>query len=571
MDDINKEQEIQNTNQIEFYALQDPLNSQISNQQNLQFQQYISDLKNDNIQNDLNKFEKEQIVNQTNNNFLETIKIVEDTQIIQNELLSSQRTQKNNDHQIDEQDLIKYEQDDKEQKVNNKKEDINEEKEQNQEEIIQMQSGDGDVQQQGKTNNLQEDQQILVVMEKQEIKSDTEVVTNKNEEFEQMENKVDKPTEVKEEEEEQQQIVISQYGNEQNSNVQSHKIEKEPSIQSFQKKDNDQNLLQLPSQMEFHLLKSCESNFFEPPNSGKETVKYLNSGELLSRTNFLSQLGQLGKFEFENNSLLGSGDLKKDIEGLPEPLNLRNKSNNQQELFSESQTFPNRMPSDFRSPFIDDTFKLSTTFKFQFSSELKAFESGQFISQQFNIKVQQQDSLEYSMDESSDLQPIYITTMKVDDNDVDVFQIKNVLRFKDKNNLYQCYDFKISKMQQLNSDYIIQNLFVFIMKNRINCIDGNQIVRIQRYLKRFRFVQSCVLTLDKESTLICLFKSFFQIKMCFYRQVEIGEQIIIEKMTTKQRRILELNFYSICPQLLFHDKGLEQKVLATIDALGAQS
>ena len=64
------------------------------------------------------------------------------------------------------------------------------------------------------------------------------------------------------------------------------------------------------------MLKSGESNFFDPPNSGKETAKYLNSEELLSRTNFLSQLGQLGKFEYENNSLLGSGELKKDLEGL---------------------------------------------------------------------------------------------------------------------------------------------------------------------------------------------------------------------------------------------------------------
>lgn len=36
------------------------------------------------------------------------------------------------------------------------------------------------------------------------------------------------------------------------------------------------------------MLKSCESNVYEPPTSGKVTTKYLNSGDLLSRTNFLA-------------------------------------------------------------------------------------------------------------------------------------------------------------------------------------------------------------------------------------------------------------------------------------------
>ncbi|CAD8102529.1 unnamed protein product [Paramecium sonneborni] len=564
------------------YNIQDPLNSQILNQEQNQFQNFITNLINNQIQNDENKLEVYQYSNQNNLNFIESnsnVKFCEGTQIIQNEMQFSQVNDQ--EKQLDDQEIIKNKQNNQELLIQSKKSVEVEDEKQHKEEIQNIEQENFQEIKQDQQEYIQENlqmkesnQQPQQIIQNDEIQSNG-IQENKIEEFEQIKNQIDKPLEIQheheeEEEDQQQQIVNSEYIIQQNINEISEKIEKVQQSQNFKKKEHDQNLQQIPSQIDFHMLKSCESNLYDPPNSGKETAKYLNSQELLSRTNFLSQLGQLGKFEYENNSFLGSGDLKKDIEGFLAPVNLRNKNNNQQELFLESNTFPNRNPSDFRSPLIDDTFKLSTTLKFQFSSELKAFESGHFISQQFDIKIQQQDSLEYSMDESQDLQPIYITTIKVDDNDVDVFQIKNMLRLKDKKNNYQSYDFKISKIHQSNCDYIIQNLYVYIINNRINCIEGSQIVRIQRYIKRFRFVQSCLLTFDKESTLVCLFKSFFKIKLSFYRQVAIEEDIIIEKMTIKQRRILERNFYSICPQLLFIEKNKEKMIMATINALEFQ-
>ncbi|CAD8191644.1 unnamed protein product [Paramecium pentaurelia] len=408
-------------------------------------------------------------------------------------------------------------------------------------------------------NSLVNQEQILEIMYQDKD------VENKRIQFEYLDIKVNKPFEIQQiEEDQQEQILKSEYIICQNSNIIS---QKEPSQQSFKKKDNNVNQLQQPSQIDFHMLKSCESNVFELPNSVKDTVKYLNSGELLiTKTDFLAQLGN---FENENNALICSGDLKKELEDLPAPVNLKSRSNN-----FESQSFVKRIPSDYKSPIIDDTLKLNATFKFQFSQEIKNLESGQLISQEIDIKIQQQqqqDSLEYSIDESQDLEPIYITTIRVDNIHIDVFQIMDILRFKDKNDFYQSFDLKISKIQQSNCEYIIQNLYVYIIKDCINCIESNQIVRIQRYLKRYRFVQSCVLTLNNEFTLICLFKSFFKIRLCIYGQIQFREEIIIDKMIIKQRKILEQNFYSICPLLLSSQMGLEQIIQTIINVLDSQS
>ncbi|CAD8169790.1 unnamed protein product [Paramecium octaurelia] len=555
-------QQNQTNNQIQQISIQDSQNPQIKQnseikskiildiiQESQQFQQSSENL------NDEDNQEIQQISNQINYNSIQSsnkVKLFESTQINQNEISSSQRLvdfdryRDQEEIQINKEDIIQYQQNDEDA---------------NQQESVKCQNLD--------YKSVKQDQQIIAqpIEKTSQIKlSQENFVENKNEEFECMENKVDRPIEIQQaddEDDQQEKIVQSEYIYYQNSNIFSQKNEGEPQSKIYKKKDN-QNQQQQPSQIDFHLIKSCESNIFEP-------VKYLNSGELLSRTNFLAQLGQLEKFENENTSLLVSGDLKKEVEGLPEPINLRNNNNNHQEQLLESQSFLQRMPSEFRSPLMDDTLKLSTTFKFQFSSEFKAFESGQLISQLFDIKVQQQDSLEYSLDESQDLQPIYITTIRVDNINVDVYQIKDMLRLKDKNSIYQQFDFKISKIQQSNCDYIIQNLFVYIIKNRINCIEGNQIVRIQRYLRRFRFIKSCVLTLHQESILICLFKSFFRVKLSIYGQVQQGEEIMIEKMETQGRKILENNFYSICPLVLSSQMELEQMILTAIKAFDFES
>ncbi|CAK84176.1 unnamed protein product (macronuclear) [Paramecium tetraurelia] len=551
-------QQNQTTDQIQQIYIQNPQNLPIKQnseikskiildiiQESQQFQQSSENLSDENNQ------EIQQTSNQINYNSIQSsnkVKLFESTQINQNEVSSSQR--------------LVYKQPDQE------------EIQTNQVDIIQMNLNDIDVDQtecvksqnQGLKSVKQDLQTSPIEQNSQMNLSQERIVENKKEEFEFMEIKVNKPIEIQQandEDDQQEQIFQSEYIYYQNSNIFSQKNEADPQSQIYKKKDN-QNQQQQPSQIDFHLLKSCESNIFEP-------VKYLNSGELLSRTNFLVQLGQLEKIENENTSLLISGDLKKEVEDLPEPVNLRKNNSNQQEQFMESQSFLRRMPSDFKSPLMDDTLKLSATFKFQISSEFKAFESGQLISQLFDIKIQQQDSLEYSLDESQDLQPIYITTIRVDDINVDVFQIKDLLRLKDKNDIYRQFDFKISKIQQSNCDYIIQNLFVYIIKNGINCIEGNQIVRIQRYLRRFRFIKSCVLTLYRESILICLFKSFFGMKLSIYGQVQQGVEIMIERMGIKSRKILENNFYSICPLVLSSEMEVEQMILTAIKAFDFES
>ncbi|CAD8115208.1 unnamed protein product [Paramecium primaurelia] len=516
-----------------------------------QIQQTIKNQDQDiNIQQNLTTFQDPQIIlipiQETHSSYYNDQNLnLEIQQINQNSLQSSNNGQLCESIQIirNEVPSISFDKYPDQKDIMETKQDINQEDSTKcQQETFQIvQSNQQVITQYIQENSLINQEQILEIMYKDKV------VENKRIQFEYLDIKVNKPFEIQQiEEDQQEQILQSEYIICQNSNITQ---QKEPSQQSFKKKDNN-------------------SNVFELPNSVKETVKYLNSRELLiTKTDFLAQLTN---FENENNALICSGDLKKELEDLPAPVNLKSRSNN-----FESQSFVKRIPSDYKSPIIDDTLKLSATLKFQFSQEIKNIENEQLISQQNDIKIQQQqqqDSLEYSIDESQDLEPIYITTIRVDNIHIDVFQIMDILRFKDKNDFYQSFDLKISKIQQSNCEYIIQNLYVYIIKDCINCIESNQILRIQRYLKRYRFVQSCVLTLNNEFTLICLFKSFFKIRLCIYGQIQFREEIIIDKMMIKQRKILEQNFYSICPLLLLSSQmGLEQMIQTIINGLGSQS
>ena len=58
----------------------------------------------------------------------------------------------------------------------------------------------------------------------------------------------------------------------------------------------------------------------------------------------------------------------------------------------------------------------------------------------------------------------------------------------DKKGKYSHYDYKISTIAQSNCDYINNNLYIYAINNCIKCLEGCQVLRIQKFVMKYSFV-----------------------------------------------------------------------------------
>ncbi|CAK61811.1 unnamed protein product (macronuclear) [Paramecium tetraurelia] len=209
--------------------------------------------------------------------------------------------------------------------------------------------------------------------------------------------------------------------------------------------------------------------------------------------------------------------------------------------------------------------------KFQFSAGFLNSQGEYLTSQQFNISFQEQDSLEYSADNSREFQPVYVTTLVVDNIDIEVYQLNLRLTFKDKNNEFAECIFNMPKKFQSSVDFTKNNLYVYIMKGHIRCLEVDQGLKIQRFVRKMRFIKSVLFYLNSDLFLISLHKSSCMMQIFIFKNDRLEEEISLRKLSKQCKLGLKKYFLSIGPQLIFSQGYLEDTILSILENLGCKN
>ncbi|CAD8155591.1 unnamed protein product [Paramecium pentaurelia] len=218
--------------------------------------------------------------------------------------------------------------------------------------------------------------------------------------------------------------------------------------------------------------------------------------------------------------------------------------------------------------YIDIQNEENQTVKFQQST---GFQGELFTSQIINTPLQEQDSLEYSPENSHEIQPIYITTLIVNDIDIDVYQLNLNLTFKDKNNLLVECIYNMPNTFQYSLDFIKNNLYVYIMENHIRCLLVDHVIKIYRSVKKQRFIKSVLFYLKQNLILISLYKTCYMMQILIYKNDKLEEQLSLRNLNKQCKLGLQKHFMSISPQLIFCQGQYEQTILNILEKLGCKN
>ncbi|CAD8094496.1 unnamed protein product [Paramecium primaurelia] len=265
------------------------------------------------------------------------------------------------------------------------------------------------------------------------------------------------------------------------------------------------------------------------------------------------------------NNFINNNDLEIQSSVHKEEQNIEEECNNIQSQQVQEQ---NEVQIQQNIEYIDIQNEDNQKAKFQQST---GFQGELFTSQIINTPLQEQDSLEYSPENSHEIQPIYITTLIVNDIDIDVYQLNLKLTFKDKNNLLLECIYNMPNTFQYSLDFINNNLYVYIMENHIRCLLVDHVIKIQKSVKKQRFIKSVLFYLKQNLILISLYKKCFMMQILIYKNDKLEEQLQLRNLNKQCKLGLQKYFLSISPQLIFCQGQYEQTILNILEKLGCKN
>ncbi|CAD8196351.1 unnamed protein product [Paramecium octaurelia] len=303
--------------------------------------------------------------------------------------------------------------------------------------------------------------------------------------------------------------------------------------------------------VEVQLNRSRDSNQFE---TLIQTQQVINQPENSKINDFIENKDNN---DLENKSMTESVELKQQNDNIQ----VSQAEDHEQVDVQERQEFDQ---SEIRN-------QENQTIKFQFSTGFLNSQGEYLTSQQFNISFQEQDSLEYSADNSREFQPVYVTTLVVENIEIDVYQSNLRLTFKDKNKEFAECIFNMPKKFQSSLDFTKNNLYVYIMEGHIRCLEVDQGMKIQRFVRKMRFIKSVLFQLNQDLFLISLHRSSYAMQIFIFKNGRLQEEVTLRKLSKQCKLGLKKYFLSIGPQLIFSQGYLEDTVLSILENLGCKN